>query len=31
MTKLMNVFKNTILGIAEGIQLYKAYKIGKVK
>jgi hypothetical protein len=31
MTKLLNHFKNVVLGIAEGIQAFKDYKIGKVK
>jgi len=31
MTKLLKDFKNIILGIAEGIQMFKAYKAGKVK
>ena len=31
MTKLLNHFKNVVIGISEGIQLFKAYKIGKIK
>jgi hypothetical protein len=31
MIKLLNHFKNVVLGIAEGIQAFKDYKIGKVK
>jgi hypothetical protein len=31
MTKLLNNFKNIVLGISEGIQMFKAYKAGKVK
>jgi hypothetical protein len=31
MTKLLNNCKNIILGLAEGIQMFKAYKVGKVK
>jgi hypothetical protein len=31
MTKLLNDFKNIILGIAEGIQEFRTYKRGKVK
>lgn len=29
MTKLLKHFKNIIIGISEGIQLFKAYKVGK--
>jgi hypothetical protein len=31
MKKLLNNCKNIILGISEGIQMFKAYKVGKVK
>ena len=31
MKKLLNNCKNIILGIAEGIQMFRAYKAGKVK
>ena len=31
MTKLLKHFKDVIIGIADGIQMFKAYKIGKVK
>jgi hypothetical protein len=31
MTKLLNHCKNIILGLAEGIQKFKSYKLGKVK
>jgi len=31
MTKLLNNFKDVIIGIADGIQMFKAYKAGKVK
>jgi hypothetical protein len=31
MTKLLNNFKNIVIGISEGIQMFKAYKVGKVK
>lgn len=31
MTKLLNNFKNIILGISEGIQAFRTYKAGKVK
>lgn len=31
MTKLLNHFKNIAIGISEGIQLFKAYKMGKLK
>jgi len=31
MIKLLKNFKNIFTGIAEGIQAFKAYKVGKVK
>jgi len=31
MTKLLKNFKNIILGLGEGIQAFRNYKIGKVK
>jgi hypothetical protein len=31
MLKLLNNFKKIILGISEGIQMFKDYKMGKVK
>ena len=31
MTKLLKNCKNIIIGLAEGIQMFKAYKLGKVK
>ena len=31
MTKLLNNFKNAIIGVLEGIQAFRAYKRGKVK
>lgn len=31
MTKLLNHCKNFVFGIAEGIQMFRAYKVGKVK
>jgi hypothetical protein len=31
MTKLLNLFKDIIVGISEGIQDFKTYKRGKVK
>jgi hypothetical protein len=31
MTKLLNDCKNFIIGLAEGIQAFRTYKVGKVK
>jgi hypothetical protein len=31
MTKLLKHFKNIVVGIADGIRMFKAYKVGKVK
>jgi hypothetical protein len=31
MTKLLKHFKDVVIGISEGIQMFKAYKVGKVK
>ena len=31
MKKLLNHCKNIVFGIAEGIQMFKTYKVGKVK
>jgi hypothetical protein len=31
MTKLLNNFKNIVLGLGEGIQAFRTYKRGKVK
>jgi hypothetical protein len=31
MTKLLKNFKNIILGLSEGLQAFRNYKVGKVK
>lgn len=31
MTKLLNNFKNIVLGLGEGIHAFRTYKKGKVK
>lgn len=31
MTKLLEHFKDVVIGIAEGIRMFKTYKVGKVK
>lgn len=31
MTKLLNHFKNIVIGLSEGLQSFRNYKVGKVK